>query len=58
MGATLDPKSDVYFFSEEKYISEKPEEFDEARRALLRETPTTENIFEFTKALYECAQFR
>jgi hypothetical protein len=50
--------SDLYFFSEEKYISEKPEAFDEQRLALLRETPTVENIYEFMHALYECAQFR
>jgi len=28
----LVPGSDLYFFSEEKYIDEKPEEFDEARK--------------------------
>lgn len=49
---------DLYFFSEEKYIKEKPEAFDEARLALLRETPTVENIDEFIQALYDCAQFR
>lgn len=49
--------SDIYFFSEEKYIDEKPEEFDESRRALLRETPSVDNIYEFMKALYECAKF-
>jgi len=56
-GKKLAPGSDLYFFSEEKYISEKPEEFDEQRKALLRETPTAENIYEFMKALYDCAQF-
>ena len=50
--------NDLYFFSEEKYIKEKPEAFDEARLALLRETPTIENINEFIQALYDCAQFR
>ena len=49
--------SDLQYFSEEKYIDEKPEEFDESRKALLRETPSIENIFEFIKALYDCAQF-
>jgi len=33
------------------------EEFDEQRKALLRETPTADNIYEFMKALYDCAQF-
>ena len=36
---------------------EKPEAFDNQRIALLRETPTIENIQEFIKALYDCAQF-
>jgi len=53
----LIPGSDLYYFSEEKYIKEKPEEFDEQRKALLRETPTADNIYEFMKALYDCAQF-
>lgn len=51
----LQPDSELFFFSEEKYINEKPEEFDEQRRQLLRETPTVDNIFEFIKALYDCA---
>jgi len=37
---------------------EKPEAFDKQRIALPRETPSVENIFEFMKALYDCAQFR
>ncbi len=51
----IEPDSDLFFFSEEKYINEKPEEFDEQRRMLLRETPTVDNIYEFMKALYDCA---
>jgi hypothetical protein len=49
------PGSDVFFFSEEKYILEKPDAFDKVRIALLRESPSVENIYEFMKALYECA---
>lgn len=56
-GKELLAGSDLYYFSEEKYIKEKPEEFDESRKALLRETPTADNIYEFMKALYDCAQF-
>jgi len=56
-GKDLVPDSDLYFFSEEKYIKEKPEEFYEKRKALLRAMPTADNIYEFTKALYDCAQF-
>jgi len=48
----------LYYFSEEKYMKEKPEEFDEQRKSLLRETPSLDNIYEFIKALYDCAQFR
>jgi len=56
-GTAVNKKSDIYFFSEEKYIEEKPDEYDEKRRALLREMPTIESISEFMKALYDCAQF-
>jgi len=51
----LQPDTDLFFFSEEKYINEKPEEFDENRRELLRGTPTVDHISEFIKALYDCA---
>jgi hypothetical protein len=56
-GREIDPSSDLYSFSEEKYIRQNPEAFDEQRIALLRKAPTVENIFEFIKALYDCAQF-
>ena len=54
-GKQIPQESDLFFFSEEKYILEKPEAFDKQRIALLRETPSVENIFEFVKALYDCA---
>ena len=38
-------------------IEEKPDEYDENRRAQLREMPTIDSISEFIKALYDCAQF-
>eukprot|EP00826_Nyctotherus_ovalis_P051959 TRINITY_DN6531_c0_g1_i6.p1 TRINITY_DN6531_c0_g1~~TRINITY_DN6531_c0_g1_i6.p1 ORF type:complete len:279 (+),score=94.46 TRINITY_DN6531_c0_g1_i6:694-1530(+) len=56
-GEKLEEQKDLYYFSEEKYIREKPEAFDEERLALLRETPTIDNINEFIQALYDCAQF-
>jgi hypothetical protein len=56
-GNAILPTSDLYFFSEEKYIAEKPDEFDSARRQLLRQMPSVDNIHEFMKALYDCAQF-
>jgi hypothetical protein len=57
-GKKIMEQSDLYFFCEEKYINEKPEAFDEQRLALLKETPTVDNIYEFMQALYDCAQFR
>lgn len=57
IGKQIMSHSDLYFFCEEKYINEKPEAFDEERLALLRETPTVDNINEFIQALYDCAQF-
>ena len=57
LGKHLDPSKDEFFFSEEKYILEKPDQFDEARLQLLRSTPSVENMYEFIKALFDCAQF-
>ena len=57
LGKKLNPTSENYFFSEEKYIKEKPDQFDDARLTLLRTTPSVENIYEFIKALFDCAQF-
>jgi len=54
-GKEIPKGSDLHFFSEEKYIEEKPDEFDESRKTLLRETPSVDNIYEFMKALYDCA---
>ena len=56
-GREIPKDSEINYFNEEKYIDEKPEDFDEVRRSLLRETPSVENIYEFIKALYDCAQF-
>lgn len=57
MGRQIQSTSDLFYFSEEKYIREHPEMFDEERKAMLRKTPTIDDIFEFMRALYECAQF-
>ena len=54
---TITPNTDLYFFSEEKYISENPENFDEERIALLRKVPTQEDVSGFIEALYDIAQF-
>lgn len=46
-GKSIYVKSDLYYFSEEKYISENPNAFDEDRITLLRKTPTPEDISGF-----------
>jgi hypothetical protein len=46
-GKTVSPKSDLYYFCEEKYMSENPEMFDEERINLLRKTPTQDDISGF-----------
>ena len=43
-GKLISSKSDLYFFSEDKYINENPNAFDEDRISLLRKTPTQDDI--------------
>lgn len=47
LGKTVSPKSDLYFFSEEKYVADAPHCFDEDRIKLLRKTPSQEEINDF-----------
>ena len=54
---TIEPKSELYFFDEEKYIKENPDNFDEERIELLRKVPSQEDICSFIEALYDIAQF-
>ena len=49
--------SELYFFSEEKYISENPQNFEEERIELLRKTPSKDEISGFIEAIYDLAQF-
>jgi hypothetical protein len=49
---SISSKSDLYFFSEEKYIAENPEMFDEERINLLRKTPTQDDISGFIEVIY------
>jgi hypothetical protein len=49
---TIHPRSELYFFSEEKYISDNPSAFDEDRVALLRKTPTPDDISGFIEVIY------
>lgn len=46
-GKIISPKSELYFFTEDKYINENPGGFDEDRIALLRKTPTQDDISGF-----------
>jgi hypothetical protein len=46
-GKRISSKSDLYYFSEEKYINESPTFFDEVRIERLRKTPSLEEILEF-----------
>ena len=56
-GKVVIPESELYYFSEEKYISENPDNFEEDRIALLRKTPSKEDIYAFIEAIYSLAQF-
>eukprot|EP00345_Euplotes_harpa_P013044 CAMPEP_0168333070 /NCGR_PEP_ID=MMETSP0213-20121227/9365_1 /TAXON_ID=151035 /ORGANISM="Euplotes harpa, Strain FSP1.4" /LENGTH=258 /DNA_ID=CAMNT_0008337277 /DNA_START=11 /DNA_END=787 /DNA_ORIENTATION=+ len=48
---------ELYHFSEEKYLKEKYELFDQNQVELLRAEPSIDNIREFMKALYCCIRF-
>ena len=56
-GKEIPEDSELYYFSEEKYIKEKPEDFDQERIVLLGQTPTVEEMMDFIKALFDTAQF-
>lgn len=57
LGKTVSSSSDLYFFSEEKYIEESPNSFDEQKIELIKKTPSNDEIHDFIEALYNCAQF-
>jgi len=46
-GKTIPKNSDLYFFSEDKYINENPNNFDEERIRLLRKLPSLDDISNF-----------
>jgi hypothetical protein len=46
-GKIISTKGELYYFSEDKYISENPDYFDEERINLLRKTYTQEDISGF-----------
>jgi hypothetical protein len=47
LGKSVSPKSDLFYFSEEKYVNESPGYFDEERMKFLKKTPTQEELSEF-----------
>jgi len=47
LGKTVTSKSDLFYFSEEKYVGDSPDCFDEERIKLLRRTPSQEEISDF-----------
>lgn len=47
LGKTISQRSDLYYFSENKYIDESPNFFDETRINLIRKTPSLEEISDF-----------
>lgn len=56
-GKTISSKSDLYYFSEDKYITDYPLNFEDSRKDTAIQLPTQEEISEFLKALFYCAQF-
>ena len=57
LGKTISKKSDLYFFSEDKYIDEYPQYFDKQRIENIRKIPTLDDMINFIEALYKCVQF-
>ncbi len=47
MGKKISSKSDLFFFSEEKYINELPNCFDEQRIERMKKNPSQDDIIEF-----------
>jgi hypothetical protein len=52
LGKTVSPKSDLYYFSEDKYVLESPDYFDDERIKNLRRTPSQEEINDFIEVCY------
>lgn len=57
LGKQISPKSDLYYFSEDKYVSEYPQYFDKQRIENIRKVPTLDDMINFIEALYNCVQF-
>ena len=57
LGKQISPKSDLYYFSEDKYVDEYPQYFDKTRIENIRKVPTLDDMINFIEALYNCVQF-
>ena len=57
MTKTISKESDLYYFSEQKYIDDFPEYFDAQKKENIHKIPSTEDIMDFMEALYNCVQF-
>ena len=57
MVKAISKESDLYYFSEQKYIDEFPQYFDEQKKENIYKIPSTEDIMDFMEALYNCVQF-
>ena len=53
----ISEKSDLYYFSEEKYIKDYPQYFDRQKIENIQKEPTIDEIIDFIEALYNCVQF-
>lgn len=47
LGKTVSQKSDLFYFSEEKYVNESAGYYDEERQKFLKRTPNQEELNEF-----------
>ena len=57
LGKQISPKSDLYYFSEEKYVNEYPQYFDKQRIENIKKVPSLDDMINFIEALYNCVQF-
>ena len=57
MTKRISEESDLYYFSEEKYIKEYPQYFDQQKIENIHKIPTADDIMDFMEALYNCVQF-
>jgi hypothetical protein len=57
LGKQILPQSELYFFSEDKYVNDFPQYFDKQRIENIHKVPSFEDMYSFIEALYNCIQF-